>query len=149
MLSPRLPTTEITASICAALSACQQLTGHVHFLHHVVFINRADMKRIDPARLAQDAPAPRIQALGQLGAEGHQPAVGVTLRVQHPVKAIADADHLPAQFARCQGRTHHHGIHAWHKAGACHDGNPSWGAGTACFSIHHVPAFRYNLSSSS
>ena len=83
------------------------------------------MKRIDPARLAQDAPAPGIQALDQLRAEGHQPAVGVALRVQQPFEAIADADHLPSQFARCQRRAHHHGIHAWHKAGARHDGDPS------------------------
>ena len=106
------------------LQLLKQLIGHVHFLNHVVFIDRADMKRIDPARLAQDAPACRIQALDQLGAEGHQPAIGVTFRVQHPFEAIADADHLPAQFARRQSRTHHHGIHAWHKAGARHDGNP-------------------------
>ena len=96
------------------------------------------MKRIDPARLAQDAPAPGIQALDQLGAEGHQSAVGVALRVQHPFKAIADADQLPSQLARRQGCTRHHGIHAWHKAGARHDGNASRGTAMSCFCTHHV-----------
>ena len=50
------------------LQPCQQLVGHVHFFDHVICIDRADVKRIDPARLAQDAAGGRDR--------GSRPAAG-------------------------------------------------------------------------
>ncbi len=81
----------------------EQLIRHVHFLDHFVFVDLADMKRIDAGRLAQDATGSRVQVLDQLRAERNQPALGVTFRMQQSVKSIADADHLPSQLARQPG----------------------------------------------
>ena len=125
MLKPWPPTTEIKASTFCAFSRCQQLVGHVHFLDHVVFIDRADMKRIHTVRLAEHARAGRIEASDQLRAQGQQPALGVALRVQQAVEPIADADQLPSQLARRQGRAHDDGIDPRHEAGAHIDGNAS------------------------
>ena len=46
----------------------QQLIGLVHFLHHLVGIDLADMERIHAARLAQHAAGGRIQILNRAGA---------------------------------------------------------------------------------
>ena len=78
------------------------VVGHVDFLDHLVFVDPADVKRIDPGRLAQETAAGRIEVLDQLGAERHQPAVGIALRVQQPVEPVPDADHLPSHLARRQ-----------------------------------------------
>ena len=49
------------------LQLFQQIVGHVEFLDHLVFVDPADMERVDPGRLAQDPAAGRIQVLDQLG----------------------------------------------------------------------------------
>ena len=112
------------------LQLLQQLVGHVDFFDHVVFVHLADVERVDPGRLAEQARGGRVQALDQLRAEGQQPAVGVALRVQQTVEAVPDADHLPPQLARGQGRAHDHGVDPRHVAGAHHDRDAP--LGTAC-----------------
>ena len=107
MLSPWPPTTEIKASIFSAFSRFNNSSDMSTSSTISSALTVADMKRIHPARLAEDTPAGRIQVLNQLRAEGHQSALGVAFRVQQPVKPIPDADHLPSQFARRQGRSHH------------------------------------------
>ncbi len=102
-------------------SACeplQQFIGQVHFLDQLVVVHPADVERVNPGRLAEQPGRIRIQVLDQLGAEGHQPAIGVAIRVQQPVEAVPDADHLPSQLARRQGRAHDHGIEPGHVPGA-------------------------------
>ena len=88
-------------------------------------------------------PAGRIEALDQLRAEGHQPAVWVAFRVQYPFESVADADHFPAQFGRRQGRAHDHGIHPGNEAGADVDGDASADTGTTCFS--YLPSSSLSL----
>ena len=90
----------------------------------LVFIHLADMERIDPAATGPGRPPPAGSRFSiSCGAEGHQSALGVALRVQQPVEPIPDADHLPSQFARRQGRSHDHGIHPRDVAGAHIDGD--------------------------
>ena len=87
--------------------------------------------------------ASRIQILDQLRVERDQSAVGIAFRVQQSVKPVADADHLPSQFARRQSRSHDHGIHPRDVAGAHIDSNASEETGMAYFGSHctpHLPA---------
>ena len=96
----------------------QQLIGLVHFLHHLVGIELADMERIHAARLAQHIAGGRIEIFNQLGREGHQSAFGIAVRVQQAFKPVPDADDLPAQLACGQGRSLDHGVHAGDEARA-------------------------------
>ena len=137
MLSPCAPTTEIKRIDIFRLQPFQQFIGHVHFFNHVVFIDLADMKRIDPGRLAQDTPGGGIQVFNQLGAEGDQSAIGVAIRVQQPLKPIPDADHLPSHSARRQGGAHDYGIYSRNKAGTHIDGNPSVETAMSYFCCHN------------
>ena len=139
MLRPRPPTTEISASIVLRLQPRQQLVGQVDLLDHLVFVHPADVERVDPGRLAEETRAVRIQVLDQLGAEGHQPAIGVALRVQQPVEPVPDADHLPSQPAGRQGRAHDHGIDPRDVAGAHHDGDAPEEARMTDFSASRAP----------
>ncbi len=111
------------------LEPFQQMIGQVHFLDHVVVIHLADMKGIDPRRLAQNSPAGRLQGLDPLAVEKHQSAIGVVIGVQQPFESIVDADELPSQFTRRQGRSGHHGIHPRDEAAAHVDGD------AACFCV--------------
>ena len=118
---------------------CQEFIGQIDFLDHAVFIHLADMERIHPQRLPEDARAGRIQILDQLGVQRDQSTVGVALRVQQSVKPIPDADHLPAQLARRQRSPLDHGIQSRHIACADHDRNASQGTGMTCFYSHNLP----------
>ena len=130
------------------LQLLQQLVGQVDFFDHVVVVHLADVERVDPGRLAEQPGRSRIQVLDQLGAEGHQPAIGVTFRVQHPVEAVPDADHLPSQLARRHGRPHDHGVEPGHVPGADHDGDASVETGmTDLFGHVHLLSARFHNSS--
>ncbi len=101
-------------------AALQQLIGQVHFLDHVVFVNPADMERIDPGCLPEHAAGSGIQSFRHPDSERHEPAVGVALRVQQAVKAVANTDHFPAQLVCSLSRTLDHGIHPGDEAGSHH-----------------------------
>ena len=121
------------------LQPAQELVGQVDFLDHLVFVHPADVERVDPGRLAQETRGGRVQVRDQLGAEGQQPAFGVALRVQQAVEAVTDADHLPAQLARRDGRPHDHGIDPGNVAGAHHDGDASLKTAVTDLSAHTCP----------
>jgi hypothetical protein len=84
--------------------------------------------------LTQDAPARRVQVLNQLGAQGHQAAIGITIRMQQSLKPVPDAHDLPSHFACCQSRAHNHCIHTWNEAGTHIDSNAS------SIYIHDLPS---------
>ena len=109
------------------LEPLQQLVGEVGLLDHPVFAHLADVERIDPGRLAQEAGARRVHVLDPIPAEGQQPTVGVALRVKHSVEAVPDADRLPAQLARSQSRAPDDGVDPRHVAGPHHDGDAPGG----------------------
>ena len=44
----------------------EQLVGQVCLFDHVVFVDRADVERIDEGRLAEDAPGVRVEVLREL-----------------------------------------------------------------------------------
>ena len=82
----------------------QQLIGQINFLHEVVLIHPPDVKWVYPGGLTQDSPASRIQVLDQLGTEGDQATLRVTIRMKKSFEPILDADQLPSQIARGESR---------------------------------------------